>query len=60
MKEVIKEYLKEKNIEFKVRTNCPNKIIKVDLPKFKRIFSYSFFTKFWMQENVIHLSLREI
>lgn len=34
-----KEDLKEKNIEFKVRTNCPNQIIKVDLPKFKRIFS---------------------
>lgn len=34
-----KEDLKEKDIEFKVRTNCPNKVIEVDLPKFKRIFS---------------------
>ena len=31
--------LKEKNIEFKVKTNCPNIIIEVDLSKFKRVFS---------------------
>ncbi len=34
-----KEDLKEKNIEFKVKTNCPNLILEVDLAKFKRIFS---------------------
>lgn len=34
-----KEDLKEKNIDFKVRTNCPNLLISVDLSKFKRIFS---------------------
>lgn len=34
-----KEDLKEKQIDFKVRTNCPNKVIEVDLSKFKRIFS---------------------
>ncbi len=34
-----KEDLKEKNIDFKVRTKCPNLIIKVDLSKFKRVFS---------------------
>ncbi len=33
-----KEDLKEKDIEFKVRTNCPNLLISVDLSKFKRIF----------------------
>lgn len=31
--------LKEKNIEFKVKTNCPNIIIEIDLSKFKRVFS---------------------
>ena len=34
-----KEDLKEKEIDFKVKTNCPNKLISVDLAKFKRIFS---------------------
>lgn len=34
-----KEDLKEKNIDFKVRTNCPNLLIAVDLSKFKRVFS---------------------
>lgn len=34
-----KEDLKEKNIDFKIRTNCPNSLILVDLSKFKRIFS---------------------
>ncbi len=34
-----KEDLKEKDIDFKVRTNCPNLLIAVDLSKFKRIFS---------------------
>ena len=34
-----KEDLKEKNIDFKVRTNCPNILISVDLSKFKRVFS---------------------
>lgn len=34
-----KEDLKEKGIEFKVKTNCPNTTIKVDLAKVKRIFS---------------------
>ncbi len=34
-----KEDLKEKNIDFKVKTNCPNLIIEVDLSKFKRVFS---------------------
>ena len=34
-----KEDLKEKNIDFKVRTNCPNLLISVDLSKFKRVFS---------------------
>lgn len=34
-----KEDLKEKDIEFKVKTNCPNATIEVDLAKIKRIFS---------------------
>lgn len=34
-----KEDLKEKDIEFKVKTDCPNLTIDVDLAKFKRIFS---------------------
>ena len=34
-----KEDLKEKEIDFKVKTNCPNELIAVDLSKFKRIFS---------------------
>lgn len=34
-----KEDLKEKSIDFKVKTNCPNLIIEVDLSKFKRVFS---------------------
>lgn len=34
-----KEDLKEKNIDFKIKTNCPNAIIEVDLAKWKRIFS---------------------
>ncbi len=34
-----KEDLKEKNIDLKIRTNCPNSLILVDLAKFKRIFS---------------------
>lgn len=34
-----KEDLKEKNIEFKLKTNCSNLLIEVDLPKFKRVFS---------------------
>ncbi len=34
-----KEDLKEKNIEFKVKTNCPTLLIKVDLAKLKRVFS---------------------
>lgn len=34
-----KEDLKEKEIDFKIKCNCPNLIIEVDLAKFKRIFS---------------------
>ena len=34
-----KEDLKEKNIDFKIKTNCPNLIINIDLSKFKRVFS---------------------
>ncbi len=34
-----KEDLKEKNIDLKIKTNCPNSLILVDLVKFKRIFS---------------------
>ncbi len=34
-----KEDLREKNIDLKIRTNCPNSLILVDLAKFKRIFS---------------------
>ena len=34
-----KEDLKEKNIDFKVKTNCQNLIIEIDLSKFKRVFS---------------------
>ena len=34
-----KEDLKEKDIDFKVKTNCPNLMIEVDLSKFKRVFS---------------------
>ena len=30
---------KEKNIEFKIKTNCQNLIIEIDLSKFKRVFS---------------------
>jgi signal transduction histidine kinase len=33
-----KEDLKEKNIDLKIRTNCPNLSISVDLSKFKRVF----------------------
>ena len=33
------EDLKEKEITFKIKTNCPNTNILVDLPKFKRVFS---------------------
>ena len=34
-----KEDLKEKNIDLKIKTNCPNSLIFVDIIKFKRIFS---------------------
>lgn len=34
-----KEDLKEKGIEFRIKTNCQNAIIAIDLAKFKRIFS---------------------
>lgn len=34
-----KEDLKEKNIDLKIRTKCPNLSISVDLSKFKRVFS---------------------
>lgn len=34
-----KDELKEKGIEFKIKTNCPDKVLLVNLPKFKRIFS---------------------
>lgn len=34
-----KEDLKEKNIDLKIKTNCPNLLIEVDLSKFKRVFS---------------------
>lgn len=34
-----KEDLKEKDIDFKIKTNCPNLIIEVDLLKLKRVFS---------------------
>ena len=34
-----KEELKEKNIDFKIKTNCQNLIIEIDLSKFKRVFS---------------------
>lgn len=34
-----KEDLKEKEVDLKIKTNCPNAIIEVDLAKFKRIFS---------------------
>ncbi len=34
-----KEDLKEKNIDFKIKSNCYNSYIYVDLPKFKRVFS---------------------
>ena len=34
-----KEDLKEKNIDFKIKSNCYNSYINVDLPKFKRVFS---------------------
>ena len=34
-----KDDLKEKNIDFKIKTNCPNLSISVDLSKFKRVFS---------------------
>lgn len=39
LKNYYKEDLKEKEIDFKIRTNCPNSTIFVDLPKFKRVFS---------------------
>lgn len=39
LKNYYKEDLKEKGIEFRIKTNCPNAIIEVDLVKFKRIFS---------------------
>lgn len=34
-----KEDLKEKEIDLKIKTNCPNILIEVDLPKLKRVFS---------------------
>ena len=34
-----KEDLKERNIDLKIKTNCPNSLILVDIIKFKRIFS---------------------
>lgn len=34
-----KEDLKEKNIDLKIKTDCPNLLIEVDLSKFKRVFS---------------------
>lgn len=34
-----KEDLKEKDVEFKIKSNCPNAIIEIDQAKFKRIFS---------------------
>ncbi len=34
-----KDELKEKDIDFKIKCDCPNKLIAVDLAKFKRIFS---------------------
>ncbi len=34
-----KEDLKEKNIDFKIKSNCYNSYIYVDLSKFKRVFS---------------------
>lgn len=39
LKQYYKDDLKEKGIELKVKTNCPNSIIEVDLAKFKRVFS---------------------
>ena len=57
-----KEELKEKNIDFKVRTNCQNKIIKVDLPKFKRIFSNTITNSirhFNIEKKVININITE-
>ncbi len=39
LKDYYTDDLKEKDIEFKIKTNCPNSRIEVDLPKFKRVFS---------------------
>lgn len=39
LKDYYADDLKEKDIEFKIKTNCPNSRIEVDLPKFKRVFS---------------------
>lgn len=39
LKDYYTDDLKEKDIEFKIKTNCPNSRIEVDLAKFKRVFS---------------------
>ncbi|MBR6133695.1 MAG: HAMP domain-containing histidine kinase [Bacilli bacterium] len=39
LKNYYQEDLKEKNINLRIKTNCPNTNIFVDLPKFKRVFS---------------------
>jgi len=39
LKDYYKEDLKEKDIIFRIRTNCPSTNIYVDLSKFKRVFS---------------------
>ena len=39
LKNYYQEDLKEKGINFRIKTNCPNTNIFVDLPKFKRVFS---------------------
>ena len=57
-----KEDLKEKDIEFKVRTNCPNKNIEVDLSKFKRIFSNTITNSirhFDKDKKIINININE-
>jgi len=57
-----KEELKEKNIDFKIKTNCKNVQIEVDLPKWKRIFSNiitNSLRHFSRKRKILHISIME-
>lgn len=57
-----KEDLKEKNIDFKIRTNCPNLTILVDLSNFKRVFSNiitNSIRHYNKEKNVLNININE-